>query len=466
MKTLVAAILFPLAAHASVVTTLLDENDQVIGSGTGISLREAVKHSRPGDIITFAPTLSGQTIRLSLGAILISQSITIDASALASPIKLSGDKTGNGKTSDDSGVILLTGGSLILRSLVLSDAYLGGSSGCITINRSTAVELLVDGCTLSGNDGYHAAALYTRNTTTSDKITLQNSNITGNSVVKGSSAVSVFYCALSIRNCTFANNSTGAIFYRAFDDTTSQLSVENCTIVGNKATYGAGGIYIDDMTADASLKNVIFSGNTPIDISGGFSGSNILITAYPDLSPLGDYGGPTKTMPPNRLSSAIDRGATTSLTTDQRGLPRLGSPDIGAAEYQGDNRETALRWTFDQDGNGSPYGIEMALGTNPSLPDPANTRNFRGPVFNSSGHPVLSFGIGSSFQGTRWILRRSTDLLSFTEIYRYNGSTHTTARGMTYRVTYDRGIIIGVAVTDTEAPPAGAFYRFDAEYSP
>ncbi|MGL4398394.1 MAG: choice-of-anchor Q domain-containing protein [Luteolibacter sp.] len=462
MKILAIFLPLPLAASATIVTTATDEDDSGLGKGTGISLREAVKYSPASTTITFAPALSGKTIRLSLGEIPIDKSLTIDASALPSPLKLSGDKTGNGKTSDDTFLLRLTTGSLTLRSLVLSDANSSGeSSGCITISRSAPFNLLVDRCTLSGNSGSAAGVLYTQNATFTDTITLQNSTITGNSVAKGSSAVSVFYCALTIKNCTFANNTTGAIHYRAFGNTANQLSVENSTIVGNKASYGAGGIYIDDSSTGASLKNVILSGNTPADISGGFSGSNILLTAYPDLSPLGNYGGPTQTMPPNAKSPAIDRGTTTSPPTDQRGLPRVALPDIGAVEYQGDKPEIALRWNVDTDSDGSPYGMEWALGTNPSVADRSNTRNLTAPTFNASGHAILSFGIGTTNTDVRRILSRSTDLLTFTEIYRYNGSTHTAAPGITYLRT-----ATGVTITDRNPPPGGAYYRFEARFEP
>jgi CSLREA domain-containing protein len=58
------------------------------------------------------------------------------------------------------------------------------------------------------------------------------------------------------------------------------------------------------------------------------------------LAPLGDYGGPTQTMPPLYGSPAIDAGNTklvpAGLTTDQRGQPRLfhGQVDIGAYQLQ------------------------------------------------------------------------------------------------------------------------------------
>jgi len=57
------------------------------------------------------------------------------------------------------------------------------------------------------------------------------------------------------------------------------------------------------------------------------------------VAPLGNYGGPTQTMPPLPGSPAIDAGSdsiTNLYTTDQRGQPRLSSVqvDIGAVEYQ------------------------------------------------------------------------------------------------------------------------------------
>ena len=63
------------------------------------------------------------------------------------------------------------------------------------------------------------------------------------------------------------------------------------------------------------------------------------LTNAPDLAPLGNYGGPTQTMPPLPGSPAIDAGsnaATNNFATDQRGLPRFVGPqvDIGAVEFQ------------------------------------------------------------------------------------------------------------------------------------
>jgi hypothetical protein len=73
------------------------------------------------------------------------------------------------------------------------------------------------------------------------------------------------------------------------------------------------------------------------DSSPNLAGNN-----SPDLSPLGDYGGPTQTMPPLPGSPAVDQGSgdwlilPDNITTDQRGEPRVvgASVDLGAVEQQ------------------------------------------------------------------------------------------------------------------------------------
>jgi hypothetical protein len=87
------------------------------------------------------------------------------------------------------------------------------------------------------------------------------------------------------------------------------------------------------------------AGNTSIhypehaNVFDSFSGSANLTSGDPQLAPLGNYGGPTLTMPPLPGSPAIDAGddsATNSFVTDQRGpgFPRFVGlhVDIGAFE--------------------------------------------------------------------------------------------------------------------------------------
>ena len=197
MRTLLLlSLLAPLAARATVVTTAADEDG---GSLSGpISLREAVKYSPPGATITFAPQLSGQTIRLTLGEILIERSLTIDASALPSKITLSGDKTGNGKTSDDTRILKITTGTILLESLILT----GGRKDT------------------SGTPSY-GGAIHVDNSTT--RLTIRNSTLSDN-------------------ECSTYGG--GIYFFGALNSPDSFLTLQNCILTGNKTGHDGGAIHI------------------------------------------------------------------------------------------------------------------------------------------------------------------------------------------------------------------------------
>src|SRR3954453_8893994 len=71
----------------------------------------------------------------------------------------------------------------------------------------------------------------------------------------------------------------------------------------------------------------------------GVQGNRVGV-ADPGLAPLGNYGGPTRTMALLAGSPALNAGSNGFVTpgeTDQRGLPRVagGTVDIGAFEFQG-----------------------------------------------------------------------------------------------------------------------------------
>jgi predicted outer membrane repeat protein len=537
-----ALLILPLAAQATVVTTTTDEDDGNLGGGTGVSLREAVKYSPAGDTVTFAPALSGQTIRLTLGEILMGQSLTIDGSALPTKITLSGDKTGDGRTADDRMIFRIVDGALIFDSLNLVGGYapnnFDGKGGAIYASYDTA-KVIVRNSIFSGNSStLEGGAIYFSGRLNSPEsfLRIERSTFTANSATFLGGAI---HCngTLILDASTFSTNTAlgadgGAIYVRNgnaqisksyfFGNTATSggaisnsgiLVLESSTLAGNSAFYG-GGIYdstfngesvtIENSTFTANyasqyggaisfggsggpylIRHSTVTGNTALSNGGGietrrtvfvdrsivslntaprdpnvtsgqlFSISKNLLSGDPHLAPLGNYGGPTLTMPPLPGSPAIDVGGP---NTDQRGFPRVSVVDIGAAEYQGTG-DLVRFWPLDFDGDASPYGTEQALGTDPLISDPANSRNITAPILNASGHPVLSFGIGAAVPGTSWVLCRSTDLLLFTEIYRYDGSTDTAVPGVTFLRT-----ATGVTVTDTTPPPGGVFYRFEAQF--
>ena len=158
--------------------------------------------------------------------------------------------------------------------------------------------------------------------------TLTDSTVSGNSAAVGGGMFSTKRGTVTITGCTFSGDSAvaGGAIYNA-----ATLNVYACTIAANTGATG-GGI---DNAADgvATLEDTIVATNTgagssPNDIgganaaavvgiydlvgtggSGGIAGGtgDIILTnlANVGLAPLGDYGGPTETMP---LTSRQSRG--------------------------------------------------------------------------------------------------------------------------------------------------------------
>jgi len=169
-------------------------------------------------------------------------------------------------------------------------------------------------------------------------LTINSSTINGNTALNGGSGGGIYNVGgLTINNSTISGNSSagqgGGIFNPA-----GILTITACTITGNQAGFG-GGIYT--ASAPPVLRNTIVGGGnsagTGPDIfggvqSGGFNliphlaGAVILpgpgpdiIGQDPQLFPLADNGGPTKTHALQCTSPAIDKGNAFTLTTDQRG---------------------------------------------------------------------------------------------------------------------------------------------------
>ena len=158
---------------------------------------------------------------------------------------------------------------------------------------------------------------------------------------------------------TINDTQGGAIFWAGFGQT---MSLTNVTISDNEATGGGssdvygGGMFL--IAEGSTLRGTILAGNQalaredcgqfgPDDdwISAGNNvigdssdcghsgGSNDLFNASPNLGPLSNYGGPTRTQILNPGSPAIDHGGTCPAT-DQRGLFRapVAPCDAGAFE--------------------------------------------------------------------------------------------------------------------------------------
>jgi predicted outer membrane repeat protein len=341
----------------------------------------------------FAPALSGQSIVLTNGQLVVNHDLLIDASSLPGGLAIDGDH--------NSRIFQFQAGSGVIIGLTFTNGYAYGSNGAAlyvadeplivvhcTFAGNSAIgasvgggailntgTMIIEESTFSGNgvdgSGYPSGgAIYNSGTMTVEQSTFFGNTAGGSDYPQGGAICDAG--TLTVNESTFYNNSSsyGGALLGDYDT----LTLNQCTICSN---YDGGGVAsfgtvnINQSTicgnngglsgegAQMFVSNSIVAGNQGSDIDANIgnievAGSNIVenifdffaglsgpapINAAPDLAPLGNYGGPTQTMPPLPGSPAIDSGsnsATNQFATDQRGFPRLSGAgvDIGAVEFQ------------------------------------------------------------------------------------------------------------------------------------
>jgi hypothetical protein len=320
------------------------------------------------DPVVFGPSqpVSARTISLTNGTLNIPPYTTI-----------TGPTTGSGATL--ANLVTVSGGGPVftvnqfvtnttISNLTITGGFAGGGNGGGIANNGA---LTVSNSTISGNSANgesNGGFAQGGGIANSGSLILINSTVTGNSASApggfgGNSVLGggIFNSGtLTITNSTIAGNGasssptgTGiANLYVVGGGIYNQgtLTMTDSTVAGNSATasllpgsdpdsyaqaYG-GGIY-GGVTAGA---NNIISGNTSngsntsnqsveddCDGSCPTSGQNgNLVGAGVQLTPLGNYGGPTQTAPPLPGSTAICAGVVADIpsgvTTDQRGFSR------------------------------------------------------------------------------------------------------------------------------------------------
>lgn len=277
VASLVLAI--PIAAQ-TVVTNSAD-------SGPG-SLREAIATPSPG-LITFATELSGGTITLTSGQLVIAQDLTIDASALAVAFIIDADQNSRvfyvqaGRTValhnleltggwvDDrsdlnnglGGCISNQGTLTIANTIIRSNravwgAGIGNNGGSIVLNHSS----IIDNSTLTNNND--GGGIWSRG----GSVTLNESTISSNAARQGG-GIWNSGGIVTLNSSTFTDNSAsaqnlasggGGIF-----STGGTVRVNDSTFSGNSARDVGGGIL-------GRLGHCIITNSTFFDNSAGFGG--------------------------------------------------------------------------------------------------------------------------------------------------------------------------------------------------
>lgn len=184
--------------------------------------------------------------------------------------------------------------------------------------------------TFTGNRSYtHGAAMYLE----ADDTSLRDVTIAGNHAQVSVVRLSGPY-AYTFTNVTIARNQTSSVTVHVRND--AQLALINSLIDAEDEVrpvmllVEAG----SSISQPASRNNLI----TWPGAGGLVDGSNGNIIREIDalVGPLGMYGGKTRTLPLLPGSPAIDAGPSSGAgSTDQRGVTRVGAPDIGAFESRG-----------------------------------------------------------------------------------------------------------------------------------
>ncbi len=227
----------------------------------------------------------------------------------------------------------------------------------------------------TASNSAQGGAIYHQSATGNGPLTISNSTFVHNVAIANQAdnagtggALWVWNGNVSITNSTFSGNQAihslnlpGDDWHRGFGGAATfgdntNTTIVNSTFAGNHAGFVGGAI-----AGPATVRNSIISQNTggnvwqiqqnctdelangghniqfPQRVTGNgndyecFAGQTAV---NPLLGSLGNYGGPTETIPILAGSPAINAAANCPLT-DQRGFARNGTCDMGAYEYGG-----------------------------------------------------------------------------------------------------------------------------------
>jgi hypothetical protein len=288
-----------------VVDTNVDESDGDYSPGD-LSLREAVELANINpfdDSISFDPLLAGDTIGLTMGELAITDTLTIDASALAQNVTI--DAQQNSRVLNFSA----TSGDLTLNGLNVVNGYTtAANEGGGGIHFGSGGALTVTGSTVSGNstsgDSARGGAIYT----ISGSLTFNRSTVSGNRTIGNSAHAGAIFSnlgAVILNRSAVSGNSTAGNFATGGGILTGlgPVTLNNSTVSGN-STAGANGSGggIRTFGGTVTLNRSTLSGNSTTGIEAEGGG---IWTEYGNVS---------------LINSTVSGNSTTGMNADGGGI--------------------------------------------------------------------------------------------------------------------------------------------------
>ncbi len=396
-------------------------------------------------------------------------------------------------------------GHALLQNCVISGNRAAGGGGASNLGTPRGATLALQNCAISSNTSLLAGGglLNMAPASATSGMKIENCTINGNTVALGGGGLmnwaSGGTASCNLTQSTVTGNSAitgaGCYNYSTMAGGSATLTMIFCTISGNTATNKGGGVIVwqSDGSTVTEILSTILAGNTAataadgpdvyslggaLPVSGGrnligktdgsgvaWLGTDLTGTdanpRLPLLTPLGNYGGTLNTMALLPGSPAINAGGgSIPFVTDQRGVARDVTPEIGAVEYAG-SADLTLYWNQDWDGDGVAYGAEFALGTDPLTADKGSPLSPNIHVL-PNGKREITFGYNPAAIGkVRWKLRRSLNLTNWATAFTSDGTTHQPSSGFStgFSVAPYNLFLIG----EISAPFSKLFFRLEAE---
>lgn len=362
------------------------------------TLRAAIASVSSGSNITFVSNLSGQTISLTSGALLINENLTITGLG-ATNLAISGNNArqvfniGGGTTVNISGLTIRNGqagngtnsfaangpggagasgggifnsGALSLTNCALvSNSSGGGGAGFPPVNPTSGVTGTRGGAAGNGGAIFNQGTLRLSGCTVSGNVAGAGglggfgnfSTFVGGTGGLGGSGAGIYNTAAAsatLFNCTFSGNSAGA----GGDGGYAGLG-QNNNPGGIDGDGGDGGSGANTNTPAQACDNTIIALNSAVsapDVFGAFSSSGhnligktdgsigfgaasgilgtIAAPINPLLGPLQLNGGETATLALLPGSPAIETGDDSLAGADQRGFPRPNAAHVDIGAYE------------------------------------------------------------------------------------------------------------------------------------